>query len=226
MKILDSHAISLVYCFLPSRTLHLNVWRAVNRQPSFRSSDLSRGDPYTLKVCDSVGLPFIDARDACVVRFVMIFIFLQTFQKTNSKMFNIDFLDVHNKSAMVWQNSWGLTTRTIGVMVMVHSDDKGLVLPPHEFCQTMADLLLTSRMSMLNILAKFCPGYTIKRSKKKTTTVYKSTKHVAGCALDATPCPRNESLHLAGKKEGKVRRRRVLLQQELQTKKRGQLQCE
>lgn len=30
----------------------------------------------------------------------------------------------------VWQNSWGLTTRTIGVCVMVHGDDKGLVLPP------------------------------------------------------------------------------------------------
>ncbi|PKI82450.1 hypothetical protein MVES_003655 [Malassezia vespertilionis] len=30
----------------------------------------------------------------------------------------------------VWQNSWGLSTRTIGVMVMVHGDDKGLVLPP------------------------------------------------------------------------------------------------
>lgn len=30
----------------------------------------------------------------------------------------------------VWQNSWGMTTRVIGVMVMVHSDDKGLVLPP------------------------------------------------------------------------------------------------
>lgn len=30
----------------------------------------------------------------------------------------------------VWQNSWGLTTRTIGVMVMAHGDDKGLVLPP------------------------------------------------------------------------------------------------
>lgn len=30
----------------------------------------------------------------------------------------------------VWQNSWGLTTRTIGIMVMVHGDDKGLVLPP------------------------------------------------------------------------------------------------
>lgn len=30
----------------------------------------------------------------------------------------------------VWQNSWGLSTRCIGVMVMVHGDDKGLVLPP------------------------------------------------------------------------------------------------
>ncbi|TIC32551.1 proline-tRNA ligase [Wallemia mellicola] len=30
----------------------------------------------------------------------------------------------------VWQNSWGLSTRTIGVMVMVHGDDQGLVLPP------------------------------------------------------------------------------------------------
>ncbi|KAJ5811615.1 ribose-phosphate pyrophosphokinase 1, partial [Penicillium riverlandense] len=30
----------------------------------------------------------------------------------------------------VWQNSWGLSTRTIGVMVMIHSDNHGLVLPP------------------------------------------------------------------------------------------------
>ena len=31
---------------------------------------------------------------------------------------------------MPWQNSWGCTTRTIGVAIMVHGDDKGLVLPP------------------------------------------------------------------------------------------------
>lgn len=31
----------------------------------------------------------------------------------------------------VYQNSWGLTTRTIGVMIMVHADNKGLVLPPN-----------------------------------------------------------------------------------------------
>lgn len=30
----------------------------------------------------------------------------------------------------MWQNSWGYTTRSIGVMCMIHGDDKGLVLPP------------------------------------------------------------------------------------------------
>lgn len=47
-----------------------------------------------------------------------------------SKMFNIVVEDASRQHAHVWQNSWGLTTRTIGVMVMVHGDDKGLVLPP------------------------------------------------------------------------------------------------
>lgn len=30
----------------------------------------------------------------------------------------------------MWQASWGMTTRTIGVMIMTHSDNKGLVVPP------------------------------------------------------------------------------------------------
>lgn len=47
-----------------------------------------------------------------------------------SKMFQIEFVDEDSKKSLVWQNSWGLTTRTIGVCVMVHGDDKGLVLPP------------------------------------------------------------------------------------------------
>ena len=33
-------------------------------------------------------------------------------------------------SLFVWQNSWGLSTRVIGVMVMIHGDDRGLVIPP------------------------------------------------------------------------------------------------
>merc|ERR1719273_1047357 len=47
-----------------------------------------------------------------------------------AKMFNISFQDEKNQKRIPWQTSWGLTTRTIGVMVMVHGDDKGLVLPP------------------------------------------------------------------------------------------------
>ncbi|KAJ3068545.1 hypothetical protein HDU98_008299 [Podochytrium sp. JEL0797] len=47
-----------------------------------------------------------------------------------AKMFDITVQDAQGEPSHVWQNSWGLTTRTIGVMVMVHGDDKGLVLPP------------------------------------------------------------------------------------------------
>ncbi|CAI9767790.1 unnamed protein product [Fraxinus pennsylvanica] len=47
-----------------------------------------------------------------------------------AKMFEINFENDKGEKAMVWQNSWAYTTRTIGVMIMVHGDDKGLVLPP------------------------------------------------------------------------------------------------
>lgn len=47
-----------------------------------------------------------------------------------SKMFKVWFLNEQNEKALVWQTSWGLSTRSIGAMIMVHSDDKGLVLPP------------------------------------------------------------------------------------------------
>mmetsp|Transcript_24740 Transcript_24740/g.36475 ORF Transcript_24740/g.36475 Transcript_24740/m.36475 type:complete len:708 (+) Transcript_24740:67-2190(+) len=47
------------------------------------------------------------------------------------KMFKIAFeTETGGERAIPWQTSWGLTTRTIGVAVMVHGDDKGLVLPP------------------------------------------------------------------------------------------------
>jgi len=47
-----------------------------------------------------------------------------------AKMFHIEFESEDGGKALAWQNSWGLTTRTIGVMIMVHGDNKGLVLPP------------------------------------------------------------------------------------------------
>jgi len=47
-----------------------------------------------------------------------------------SKAFDISYLDKNKKKQYVWQNSWGFTTRTIGIMIAIHGDDKGLVLPP------------------------------------------------------------------------------------------------
>lgn len=50
-----------------------------------------------------------------------------------SKMFDIVFEDpkMPGQKQYAYQNSWGLTTRSIGCMIMIHSDDKGLVLPPN-----------------------------------------------------------------------------------------------
>jgi len=47
-----------------------------------------------------------------------------------AKAFDVKFSDKENKLDYVWATSWGVTTRLIGALVMVHSDDEGLVLPP------------------------------------------------------------------------------------------------
>jgi prolyl-tRNA synthetase len=47
-----------------------------------------------------------------------------------AKAFEVKFLDQNGESQYVWQTSWGVSTRLIGGLIMVHSDDKGLVLPP------------------------------------------------------------------------------------------------
>ncbi len=47
-----------------------------------------------------------------------------------SKAFEIAFVDQDGEKQFAWQNTWALTTREIGVMLAVHSDDKGAVIPP------------------------------------------------------------------------------------------------
>jgi len=48
-----------------------------------------------------------------------------------SKMFDISFEDPDtHEQRFAYQNSWGLTTRSLGIIVMVHGDNKGLVIPP------------------------------------------------------------------------------------------------
>jgi prolyl-tRNA synthetase len=47
-----------------------------------------------------------------------------------ARSFNISYLDRKEKKQIPWQNSWGISTRLIGALAMLHSDDKGLILPP------------------------------------------------------------------------------------------------
>jgi len=47
-----------------------------------------------------------------------------------AKAFDVKFVSKENKQEYVWASSWGVSTRLMGALVMAHSDDKGLVLPP------------------------------------------------------------------------------------------------
>ncbi len=47
-----------------------------------------------------------------------------------AKSFDVQFLNKDNKPEYVWATSWGVSTRLMGALIMVHSDDNGLVLPP------------------------------------------------------------------------------------------------
>ncbi|KAK7514492.1 hypothetical protein IWZ03DRAFT_415897 [Phyllosticta citriasiana] len=95
-----------------------------------------------------------------------------------SKMFDITVEDPtpikegeHKKPPIhVWQNSWGLTTRSIGVMVMTHSDNKGLVIPP--------------RVS--EIQAVIVPvGVTAKTSEEEREKLYGQVKEIAATLRSA-----------------------------------------
>jgi len=47
-----------------------------------------------------------------------------------AKAFDVKYLSKENKQEYVWATSWGVSTRLIGALIMAHSDDQGLVLPP------------------------------------------------------------------------------------------------
>ncbi|KAL6928142.1 hypothetical protein ACO0SA_002873 [Hanseniaspora valbyensis] len=70
-----------------------------------------------------------------------------------SKMFNLSVespLGKDHPKLFAYQNSWGLSTRSIGVMVMIHSDDKGLVVPPRvsQFQTVIVPVGLTNKTSV------------------------------------------------------------------------------
>ncbi|KAL8680774.1 MAG: hypothetical protein Q9186_003062 [Xanthomendoza sp. 1 TL-2023] len=87
-----------------------------------------------------------------------------------SKMFGITVEDPSAKEGEkkaplhVWQNSWGLSTRVIGVMVMIHSDNHGLVLPPR---------VAETQVVIVPV------GITAKTSEEERTSIYEQVEALA-----------------------------------------------
>ncbi len=85
-----------------------------------------------------------------------------------AKAFNITFQDENNIEKPVYQTSWGVTTRLIGAVIMVHGDDEGLVLPPRLApIQVVAIPIQNEREVVKNHLPK------IEKILKKTNLRYK-----------------------------------------------------
>ncbi len=86
-----------------------------------------------------------------------------------SKVFGIKFLDKDEKEKYAWQTSWGLSTRTIGAIVMAHGDDKGLVLPPRIAPVHIVVVPIVFKENKENIIAK--SKEIVKKLKAKNYTV-------------------------------------------------------
>ena len=72
-----------------------------------------------------------------------------------AKVFDVKFLDKNGEQQFGWQTSWGLSTRTIGGLIMAHSDDKGLVLPPKiASIQTIITTIVPSEKEKESVTSK------------------------------------------------------------------------
>jgi len=88
-----------------------------------------------------------------------------------AKVYDIKFLDKNGKEQYVFQNTWAISTRMLGVMFAVHSDSKGLVLPPN---------VAPEKVVIVPILFEETKEKVMKQAKK-----IKKTLENYGCILDA-----------------------------------------
>ena len=93
-----------------------------------------------------------------------------------ARSFNISFLDEKGEKKIPWQNSWGVSTRLIGAMAMIHGDNKGLILPPK---------VAFSKIVIIPILFKKEEGNVLKKAKE----LYKKLKKYNAVLDDSDHSP-------------------------------------
>lgn len=105
-----------------------------------------------------------------------------------AKAFETAFLDKDGKKKLVHQTSWGVSTRLIGGMIMTHSDDKGLVLPPRlaETHIVIIPILSNAALKTSVLEAAQKLAETIQQAGAKSDLPYKVGVHVD---LDDTKQP-------------------------------------
>lgn len=73
-----------------------------------------------------------------------------------SKAFNVNFSNPKEVQELAWINSWGISTRLIGAVIMMHGDDKGLVIPPRMASQKIVIVPITFDDSSKEAIQKEC----------------------------------------------------------------------
>ncbi|SDZ83530.1 prolyl-tRNA synthetase [Lachnospiraceae bacterium NK3A20] len=94
-----------------------------------------------------------------------------------SKAYGIQFTDRDNQLKYVWQTSWGVTTRMIGAMIMVHGDNRGLVIPP-KIAPIQVDIIPIQQkkagvLEAANRLASALSAFRVKVDDTEKTPGYK-----------------------------------------------------
>lgn len=71
-----------------------------------------------------------------------------------AKAFDVKFLNKENKLDYVWATSWGVSTRLMGALIMAHSDDNGLVLPPKLAPIQVAIVPIYKKVEQLDLISE------------------------------------------------------------------------
>lgn len=94
-----------------------------------------------------------------------------------AKAFDVQFTNKEGKMEMVWGTSWGVSTRLMGALIMAHSDDDGLVLPPKlapihvvivPIFKNEVELMRISEQAEIISIALRAKGYTVKFDNRET----------------------------------------------------------
>ncbi len=94
-----------------------------------------------------------------------------------AKAFDVKFVDANNKLNHVWSTSWGVSTRLIGALIMSHSDDYGLIIPPKLAPLQVVIIPVYNSDIIFDKLFSFAQNIINKLKKNNITVLYDDKKY-------------------------------------------------